>query len=97
MFLALKRQSDRVSGPPASPVCRDGVIAWASLSPSLIMHPRGRHEFAPDSSLEEAVVSEPVSGVQFPGYWEKYRESHFDLDTSAFNLSLNQTLTTEIP
>jgi hypothetical protein len=50
-----------------------------------------------DSLLEEAVVSEPVSGVQFPGYWEKYRESHFDLDTSAFNLSLNQTLTTEIP
>jgi hypothetical protein len=24
-----------------------------------------------DSPLEEAVMSEPVSGGQFPGYWEK--------------------------
>ena len=27
--------------------------------------------FAADSSLEGAVSSEPVSGVRFPGYWEK--------------------------
>ena len=27
--------------------------------------------FARDSPLEGAVSSEPVSGVRFPGYWEK--------------------------
>ena len=27
--------------------------------------------FAHDSLLEGAVSSEPVSGVRFPGYWEK--------------------------
>jgi hypothetical protein len=27
--------------------------------------------FALDSPLEGAVSSEPVSGVRFPGYWEK--------------------------
>jgi hypothetical protein len=31
--------------------------------------------FAADSLVEEAVMSEPVSGFQFPGYWEKYREA----------------------
>jgi hypothetical protein len=40
--------------------------------------------FAQDSPLEKAVMSEPVSGGQFPGYWEKYRESEPNHDTSAF-------------
>ena len=36
-------------------------------------------EFVPDSPLEEAVMSEPVSeGAPFPGNWEKYRETQPD-------------------
>ena len=31
-------------------------------------------------------MSEPVSGVQFPGYWEKYSECQPSRDASAFNL-----------
>jgi len=30
--------------------------------------------FAPDSPLEEAVLSELVSEAKFPGNWEKYRD-----------------------
>ena len=50
-------------------------------------------EFAPDSPLEEAVMSEPVSGVQFPGYWEKYSECQPSRDASAFNLPTRQRFT----
>jgi hypothetical protein len=53
-----------------------------------------RYWFAADSSVEERVSCELVSEVPNSlGYWEKYRESHPDGDTSAVNLQQNQRVT----
>jgi hypothetical protein len=58
----------------------------------------GRVEFARDSPLEEAVMSEPVSeGAPFPGNWEKYRETHRTHRTSVPDLRQYQWFTSQIP
>jgi hypothetical protein len=53
--------------------------------------------FAVDSLLEEAVMSEPVSEVRFPGYWEKYRVSQPRHERALSNLLRYQRLTSSIP
>ena len=60
------------------------LFAAAQLSAKLPRWPRSWQrgiigfapeiEFAADSLLEEAVLSELVSEAKFPGNWEKYRD-----------------------
>jgi hypothetical protein len=48
---------------------RDGTC-WHLREANARAPPLRNQNFA-DSPLEGAVSSEPVSGVRFPGYWEK--------------------------
>jgi hypothetical protein len=54
--------------------------------------------FALDSSLEEAVMGEPVSeSARFPGNWEQYRETRRTQRTSIPNQRRYQWLSSRIP